>query len=259
MSGDLLALYDADERFSATYDDTRREEVSGLVRHVDLISTSSAVIYSRLTPDTVDAAIAEQVAYFSALGHDFEWKAYAHDQPPDLTERLAAHGFVAEETESVLVLDLKTTRPAPEARTRVRRITRRDELGDVVKVKGRVYTKDINDLVERLTHELEHTPDDIGVYVAELDGTPAACGWIRFPRSSAFASLWGGATVPEARNRGLYTDLLNVRVQEAIRRGFRYLTIDAGSMSRPIVEKHGFQVLTFATACVWSTRASRGG
>ena len=129
----------------------------------------------------------------------------------------------------------------------------------MVTVKERVYTKDINDLVDRLAHELEHTPDGISVYVAYLDGAPAACAWIRFPRSSAFASLWGGSTVPEARRRGLYTDLLNVRVQEAIGRGFRYLTIDAGSMSRPIVEKHGFQVLTFATACMWSTRAPQGG
>jgi hypothetical protein len=259
VPGDLLALYDADERFSARYDDTRREELPGLVRHVDLLSTSSAVIYSRLSPETVDAAITEQVAYFTSLGHDFEWKVFAHDQPPDLADRLTARGFAAEETEAVMVLDLQTAQPAPEAPTRVRRITGRDELGDVAKVKARVYTKDINDMMDRLAHELEHTPDGISVYVAELDGVPAACAWIRFPRSSAFASLWGGATVPEARERGLYTDLLNVRVREAISRGFRYLTIDAGSMSRPIVEKRGFQVLTFATACVWSTRASRGG
>ncbi|HLZ26161.1 MAG TPA: GNAT family N-acetyltransferase [Chloroflexota bacterium] len=259
MSADLLALYDVDERFSATYPDSRREELPALVRHVDLVGTSSAVIYSRLTPESMDTAIAEQVAYFASLGHDFEWKAYAHDQPPDLAAHLAAHGFAAEETEAILVLDLQTTHPAPEAPSRVRRITRREELGDLVTVKERVYTKDVKRLVDRLTFELEHVPDAISLYVAYQNGAPAACGWIRFPTSSAFASLWGGSTVPEARGRGLYTDLLSVRVQEAIGRGFRYLTIDASSMSRPIVERRGFRVLTFATPWMWFTRAPQGG
>ena len=41
------------------------------------------------------------------------------------------------------------------------------------------------------------------------------------------------------------------RVQEAIRRGFNFLTIDASKMSRPIAEKYGFQLLTYAHACMW--------
>jgi hypothetical protein len=38
-------------------------------------------------------------------------------------------------------------------------------------------------------------------------------------------------------------------VREAIRREYRFLTIDAGSMSRPIVGRHGFQLLTTAYEC----------
>jgi len=249
---DLLALYDSDERFLATYADTRREELPSLVRHVDLRGTSSAVLFARLSSDTADAAIQEQLAYFKSLGHDFEWKAYSHDQPPDLIERLTRHGFAVDEVEAILVLDLETISPVPEAPGRVRRITRRDQLGDVATVRERVYSRNVGDAVDRLSFEMEKTPNDISVYVADFDGAPAACAWIRFPRSSAFASLWGGSTVPELRNRGLYTELLTARIQEARARGFRYLTIDARSTSRPIVEKRGFQLLTFATACTWS-------
>jgi GNAT superfamily N-acetyltransferase len=251
---DLLALYDFDERFSATYVDTRREELPALVRHVDLRGASSIVLYSRLSSSTVDAAIREQVAYFSSLGHDLEWKAYAHDQPPDLVERLSGQGFFVDEREAILALDLKTS-PAPGTSSRVRRITRRDDLGEVATIRRRVdAARDVEDLVDRLWFEMERTPDGISVYVADLDGNPAACAWIRFPRASAFASLWGGSTVPELRNRGLYTDLLAARVEEARGRGFRYLTVDARSTSRPILEKRGFQVLTYATACTWSAR-----
>jgi GNAT superfamily N-acetyltransferase len=259
LTSDLLALYDSNERFSATFADTRREELPALVRQIDLLGTSSCVLYSRLTADTADAAIQDEVAYFASLGHDLEWKAYAHDQPPDLIERLAAHGFSADEKEAILVLDLETTRSAPDAPSRVQRITRRDELSDVATVRERVYARATSDLVDRLGFQLEHTPDGISVYVAYLDGAPAACAWIRYPRSSAFASIWGGSTAPELRHRGLYTELLEARVREARGRGFRYLTVDARSMSRPILEKRGFQVLTFATACTWSARTTKEG
>jgi hypothetical protein len=47
-------------------------------------------------------------------------------------------------------------------------------------------------------------------------------------------------------------------VQEARRRGYRFLTIDASPMSRPIVAKHGFQVLTYAHACEWKGNREQG-
>ena len=56
--------------------------------------------------------------------------------------------------------------------------------------------------------ELEHAPDYLSVYLAYVDGQPAACGWARFPAGSPFASLWGGSTLPEQRGRGLYASLL---------------------------------------------------
>jgi GNAT superfamily N-acetyltransferase len=249
---DLLALYDADERFRPCYPDTRREELPTLVRHVDLLGTFSSVLYSRLSATSADAAIREQIAYFATLGHDFEWKAYAHDQPSDLVERLARHGFSVDEREAILVLDLRASSPLPTEQARVRQITRRDELRAVAAVRDHVYPDRHTDtMVDRLAYELEHTPDGISIYVADFEGVAAACAWLRLPAASAFASLWGGATAPELRHRGLYTDLLAVRIEAARRRGFRYLTVDARSTSRPILEKRGFQLLTFATACTW--------
>jgi len=246
---DLLALYDQHERFAATYPDTRREELPHLVRHVDLVGHSGTVIFSRLLAETADAAIAEQCAYFQSLGQEFEWKAFAHDQPADLVERLAARGFDLDETEAIMVLDLHDPPAALLAPTpNVKRLHQLDELRDVSAVKQQ--TGD-DAMVARLAYEMEHAPDYLSVYMAYADNLPAACGWIRFPETSPFASLWGGATVPEHRHRGLYTALLRARLQEARARGWQYLTIDAGHMSRPIVEKRGFRLLTYATACNW--------
>ncbi len=44
----------------------------------------------------------------------------------------------------------------------------------------------------------------------------------------------------------MYPALLAVRAREALARGHRNLTIDASPMSRPIVEQHGFQLITYA-------------
>ena len=60
------------------------------------------------------------------------------------------------------------------------------------------------------------------------------------------------------RGRGLYTALLAARVHEARLRGVPYLTVDAGSMSRPIVARHGFEIITWATDCNWEVPAEDG-
>ena len=65
------------------------------------------VIYSRLTEGNADWVIREQIAAFRALDQDVEWKVYGHDTPSDLPHRLLAHGFTAEDAESVMVLDIR--------------------------------------------------------------------------------------------------------------------------------------------------------
>lgn len=50
----------------------------------------------------LDRLIARQ-RDFAARGEAVEWKTRGHDRPADLTDRLRAAGFVAEEQESVLI------------------------------------------------------------------------------------------------------------------------------------------------------------
>jgi GNAT superfamily N-acetyltransferase len=256
---DLLALYDYDERFAATYPYLLREEVASVVRHVDLLSKTGTVIYSQLDEASVEAAIDEELAYFQARGLEFEWKAYAHDQPADLIHRLAQHGFQVDEPEAILVLDLDDPfAPPPGNQTvRVKRLEHPDELATVASIRQNVYGSDVSDSIRRLRLEMELEQDRayLSVYVAFVDDTPAACGWIRFPKGSAFASMWGGSTIPGLRGQGMYTALVATRVHEARGRGARYVSVDARNTSRPILEKHGFVRLTTATACNWSPAA----
>lgn len=248
----LRALYDQQQRLDIHYSGTRREATEHVVRVIE--PERGAVIYSRLDAANADAVIAQEIAHFTALGiaQDFEWKVFGHDQPADLRERLLRHGFeVNEPADAVMVLDLnelppKLAQPVPHD---VRRITDERGLDDVYAVIEAVWPDEDHRVAKQNKIDLlrEH-PDSISLYVAYAAGQPVSEGWVDFPKTD-FAGLWGGATLPEYRNRGFYTALVAVRAQEAQRRGYRFLTIDASPMSRAVLEKQGFVVIASAWEC----------
>ena len=250
---ELLALYDRDQRRDIEYRGYRREATPSLVRHVDLAGKRGFVLHSCLDGTGVEAAIREQLAYFSGLGQSFEWKVYDHDTPADLKNRLMAHGFQAEAPEVVAVLDLDASPEVAQQPTAhvVRRLTTSEALNDLVSVHTSVWGEDRGWLGRQLAAELSHDPGALGVYVAYDGKVPVSAAWIRSRPGSHFAGLWGGSTLPTHRRRGFYSALLMARVQEARRRGARYLTVDAGAMSRPILERFGFRPLCRAQSHVW--------
>jgi GNAT superfamily N-acetyltransferase len=75
---------------------------------------------------------------------------------------------------------------------------------------------------------------------------------VRFERGTDFATLWGGATLPAWRRRGIYRATVAYRASLAAERGFRFLQVDASSNSRPILERLGFTAVTTTTPYVWS-------
>ncbi|MFZ0668137.1 MAG: hypothetical protein WAM97_20490 [Acidimicrobiales bacterium] len=71
----------------------------------------------------------------------------------------------------------------------------------------------------------------------EVVGTAAAV------RGAAGVNLFGGAVVSEARGRGVYRALTHARWKFAVDCGTPALTIQAGRMSRPVVEQLGFTLV----------------
>lgn len=248
----LLALYDRALRKEIRYGHTRREVADGVIRHLAEPPRLNFVLYSELDEASADAAIESQIAYFRELGRPFEWKVYDHDRPADLRDRLLAHGLVADEPDTIMVLDLQA---APESllapvEADVRRLASPEQLDDVVAILKAVYDLPFDWVYPQLGGDMAR-PDYLSIYVAYVDGIPAATAWTYFYPDSPFAGLWGGSTVASYRRQGLYSALLAARVQEAIERGKRYLIIDASDMSRPIVARHGFRLLTIAHGCQW--------
>lgn len=251
----LLQLFDREERQNAQFDNSLREVTPHTVRFRPRpgMKGGSYILYSDLDETNADAVIRDEIAYFQQLGLRCEWKLYDHDRPADLKERLVSHGFVLDEPEALMALDLAET---PEELLRpvtldVRRITDPGLIPEVLSVQQTVWAEKDIAYVEEAIQELRLGGQHISYYAAYADGRPVCSAWIRFGETGSFAGLWGGATLPEHRGRGFYTALVAVRAQEARRRGYRYLTIDASPMSRPIVERHGFQLLDTTTPCKW--------
>lgn len=249
---EVLALYDQDQRIGITYPEARKETLPGLIRFVRPAPGMNFISYSRLDPDTLDSAIAEQVAYFQPIGQPFSWKVYDHDTPPGLKDRLAAHGFVPDDPGALMALDLREAPPTllTPAAADVRPIATREQLDDVIAVEEQVWGGDFGWMRKRIGDHLE-LPGYLNMYVAYVEDRPACAAWVYFYPGSRFAGLFGGSTVPAYRKRGLYTALLALRAREATRRGYRYLIIEASPMSRPIVAAHGFQLLTLVHDFEW--------
>ncbi len=130
----------------------------------------------------------------------------------------------------------------------VRRLTDPVDLEKVVQIEDAVWNESHAWIAEELRYELELPDEPMLMYIAYCGSVPAAAAWIRFHKGTDFAALFGGSTLPQYRRRGLYTALLDVRAKAARQRGYRFLTVDASEMSRPILEKHGFVKITTATA-----------
>jgi GNAT superfamily N-acetyltransferase len=205
----------------------------------------------------LDELIARQVRFFAKRGEGFEWKLHGHDRPADLPDRLRAAGFEPEEVETVVIApiaELSLDLPPPVG-VAIREVTELVDFERIGKMEQAVWGGDEWSWMQSLHAELVADPVSLRVFVAESDSDVVSAGWIRFPSGTEFGTLWGGATLPAWRGRGIYRALVAHRAGLAAGRGCRYLETDASDDSRPILERLGFVAVTTTTPYVWSPPA----
>lgn len=252
-----LALYDRELRANVPLPgaEFRYEHAGSILRLVgpSAAAHDNCVVFSRLDADGADAAILGEIEYFGSLGHAFEWKLHGHDQPGDLAERLARHGFAAEAPETIMLRDLAEEPPRPPAALSIaiRRVERPAALADLVAVQDEVWNDDHAWYGEALARELAADAAQIEILVAYAEARPVATSLMRLHRGTQFGSLWGAATLPSFQRRGLYTALVERHVATALAAGVRLLTVDANDNSRPVLERVGFRALVGVQGFVW--------
>jgi GNAT superfamily N-acetyltransferase len=250
----IRQIYDRYIRQEAEYPNFTREEMPGIVRLAPQSGDERGFIaYTRLDEENAQASIEAQIAYFDERGVDFEWKLYDYDTPTDLKERLAQRGFEIGEDEAILFFDLESLpeRLRLPVQADVRRLEPGEPLDDILTIENEVWSTDHSSLVQRLKRTQDEHGELISIYVAYMQGEPAAAGWIEYYPGKPVAGLWGGSTRATFRGNGLYKALLARRAQEALQRGVSYLTVDASPMSRPILERLGFQLVAISNPCTW--------
>jgi len=257
----VLALFDRQMRLDAPPDGpgVRVERTGGVVRQVGADGDWNGVVWSGLDKDTADAAIAEQVRYFGALGREFEWKLYAHDGPADLAARLLAAGFTPEPDETLMIArisDLPTgtsTGTALPEGVRLEPVTGAAGADLVMDVHDQAFGTSSSRLRQQVLGQLTKNPDTVSVVVAMAGEVPVCAARMELHPGTDFAGLWGGGTVPAWRGRGVYRALVGHRASIAATHGYRFLQVDASSQSRPILERLGFAALSTTTPYVYRT------
>ncbi len=66
-----------------------------------------------------------------------------------------------------------------------------------------------------------------------------------------FAGIWGGATRPEWRGRGIYRALTAARERSALALGKRLIHSDSTEDSRPILQRAGLVKVSTTTPYLW--------
>jgi GNAT superfamily N-acetyltransferase len=172
------------------------------------------------------------VARMRELPGHVEWKYYSHDLPADLPDRLRAAGLEPEDEETVVVAEAASIPPPPPG------------------VELEVVTDEFVDLAAEVFGDRFDLPKQAVAVVAIADGRPVSGGRVDFEDGVEFAGLFGGVTLPEYRERGLYRATVAKRAELARERGYRWLYSDALPTSRPILERLGFVPLTTTTPFV---------
>lgn len=261
------AEYDRYERQGPARYGEQRIHVPGRMRTVPDADEPYWVDWSDLIGarlhDRIDEILAEERAHARALGRAVEWKLYDYDLPTDLRERLAATGYEIGEPEALVMGSIDTLRATLRTRREERmrngavdpsvvaiRRPGPNDMETVSDVLEAVYGDRFAPSTDRLARQTAAAPEEVDVVVVEERGAPVAVGWSWYQPGSPFATLWGGATVPHARGRGHYHALLAARLDEAAARGRRLASLDAGPMSRPILESLGFVTVGWTTPCV---------
>jgi hypothetical protein len=218
----------------------------GFITYADLGGADEAGI-ARL----VDAAL----AHFAGIDGivSVEWKTRQHDQAPGLYEALEGRGFVAEDPESIMIGEaalLAGEVTAPDG-VDIRRAVTAEDVWAMEEMQGAVFEDSQWRSRAEATVQRLRDGDDVELWIAVAGGRVVSAGRLEPVAGTDFAGLWGGATLPEWRGRGIYRALTAERARSALARGKTYLQSDSTEFSRPILERSGLVKVSTTTPYVW--------
>jgi hypothetical protein len=153
-------------------------------------------------------------------------------------------GFEA--TENAMALTARPLGEAP-ADVRVRAVSSFAEFEASQRLSGEVFgmtgemLEEMEANLPKLYEEYMTLGNPMRHFIASIDGR--VVGTAAVGLGPAGVNLFGGSVAAGARGRGVYRALTLARWDLAVAEGTPALTIQAGRMSKPIVERLGFQLI----------------
>lgn len=253
----LLAAYDGQLRGRAEMQGALSWDRDGPLYRAQYERGGFVSYESLAEVDDIDALIGRTVAYYLGLDHieEFEWKTRGHDQPSDLDRRLQRAGFQPGEVETVMVGEAEKLAVDPQLPDGVviRRVDHLPERAEViaaaVKMQRAVFGGSTP--AEEVLSRLDRMAGYEQFWVADASGRVVCAGRLSRVVGTEFAGLWGGATDPGWRHKGIYRALTACRAKAALEEGVRYLYSDCTAMSRPILQRSGLVAVTTTTPYLW--------
>jgi hypothetical protein len=160
--------------------------------------------------------------------------------PPGLVDALLERGIVRDKEPYAVALVLTREPPPIPEDLAARRVETFEEYAAANAVQWEAFEMPPEDIAEsrQLLPKLYRETPNV-THAVWLDGE-IVCAGTSAPTEHGFL-LYGGATVPRARGRGAYKALNRARWDDAVARATPALITQGGSMSRPILEKLGFE------------------
>lgn len=255
---DLLAEYDAHLRTAAEIQGAVVVQRRGPLWLALFGGGRLFVTYEEL--DDPAGRVAEVAALIS--GDDsiqqVEWKTRTHDQAPGLDTALDSAGFTAGESESVMLGEASTLiESEPPIGVALRRLTVPQDMRAALDMQDAVFSGTPH--AERMLSQIlnrQSNGEHIELWAAETNDPIVSAGRIDPIAGTPFAGIWGGATLPAYRGRGIYRALTAARARSAMSHGARWIHSDSTEFSRPILERAGLVKITETVPWTWE-RAAR--
>lgn len=254
----LLRAYDDQLRTDAETPSAVSVVRHGPLRLVTFAGGRGCVTYRDLAGATADQ-IARLVA--GALMHyeddpaieRVEWKTRGHDHAPGLHEALVDDGFTPEEPESIMIGEVAAlvgNVALPEGVT-LRRVIGEPDVRAMSAMQDEAFGDPASErMADALLARLA-LADGMELWVAEAGGRIIGAGRLEPVAGTAFAGIWGGATLQQWRGRGVYRALTAARARSALALGKTLVHSDSTEYSRPILERSGLVKVSTTTPYRW--------
>lgn len=255
---DFLAVYDEQLRTDAETPSAIAVTHHGPLRLVTFRGGRGFVTYQSLAgadADTISRLIPEVLAHYLADPDivRVEWKTRGHDPAPGLHETLLDNAFIPDDQESIMIGEarLLAVDVALPREVTLRMVTTEPDIRAMSAMADEVFGDPVShETANALIHRLSLN-DGMQLWVAEAEGHIVSAGRLEPVRGTTFAGIWGGATRPEWRGKGIYRALTSARARSALAMGKTLVHSDSTEYSRPILERAGLIKVSTTTPYHW--------